>query len=158
MQRTARTIVGGLLVLLWACGAPEPQPSPEAAPAADAAISDQSAISRIAFGSCAFQWAEQPIFRAVVATEPDLYLGDAIYGDFDGEKTFDVTPESLRQPGGLRDRCPDRRGRRHGGRRGRALDRQGDQPPQHRDRRHSADPAEESPTQGSRLERPLAVR
>ena len=31
--------------------------------------------------------------------EPDLYLslGDAIYGDFDGETTFDVTPESLRE-------------------------------------------------------------
>ena len=44
--------------------------------------------SRIAFGSCAFQWVEQPIFRAVVAAEPDLYLslGDSIYGDFDGEK------------------------------------------------------------------------
>lgn len=49
-------------------------------------------------GSCAFQWVEQPIFHAVVAAEPDLYLslGDAIYGDFDGETTFDVTPESLR--------------------------------------------------------------
>ena len=56
-------------------------------------------ITRIAFGSCAFQWVEQPIFRAVVAAEPDLYLslGDAIYGDFDGENTFDVTPESLRE-------------------------------------------------------------
>jgi len=59
----------------------------------------ESALSRIAFGSCAFQWAEQPILRAVVAAEPDLYLslGDAIYGDFDGETTFDVTPESLRE-------------------------------------------------------------
>ena len=57
------------------------------------------AFARIAFGSCAFQWVEQPIFRAVVAAEPDLYLslGDAIYGDFDGETTFDVTPESLRE-------------------------------------------------------------
>jgi len=56
-------------------------------------------ITRIAFGSCAFQWVEQPIFRAVVEAEPDLYLslGDAIYGDFDGETTFDVTPESLRE-------------------------------------------------------------
>jgi alkaline phosphatase D len=55
-------------------------------------------IFRIAFGSCAFQWAEQPIFRAVAAAKPDLYLslGDAIYGDFDGETTYDGTPESLR--------------------------------------------------------------
>ncbi len=85
--------------LLWACGAPEPQPSQETSPApADAAISKEPAISRVAFGSCAFQWVEQPTFRAVAASEPDLYLslGDAIYGDFDGETTFDVTPESLR--------------------------------------------------------------
>ena len=56
-------------------------------------------ITRIAFGSCAFQWVEQPIFRAVAEAEPDLYLslGDAIYGDFDGENAFDVTPESLRE-------------------------------------------------------------
>jgi len=55
-------------------------------------------VSRVAFGSCAFQWVEQPILRAVVAAAPDVYLslGDAIYGDFDGKTTFDVTPESLR--------------------------------------------------------------
>jgi len=54
-------------------------------------------IQRIAFGSCAFQWSEQPIFHAVVAAEPDIYLslGDAIYGDFDGQNVLDVTPESL---------------------------------------------------------------
>ena len=56
-------------------------------------------VTRIGFGSCAFQWVEQPIFHAVVAAEPDLYLslGDAIYGEFDGENTFDVTSESLRE-------------------------------------------------------------
>ncbi len=55
-------------------------------------------ISRVAFGSCAFQWADQPIWKAVVAARPDLYLslGDAIYADFDGKTTFDVTAESLR--------------------------------------------------------------
>ena len=55
-------------------------------------------VDRIAFGSCAFQWEEQPIFRAVVAADPDINiaLGDAIYGDFDGENDLDVTPESLR--------------------------------------------------------------
>jgi alkaline phosphatase D len=57
------------------------------------------AITRIAFGSCAFQWAEQPVFRAVVASRPDIYLslGDAIYGDFDGKKVYAVTQESLRR-------------------------------------------------------------
>jgi alkaline phosphatase D len=56
-------------------------------------------ITRIAFGSCAFQWAEQPVFRAVVASNPDIYLslGDAIYGDYDGKKVYAVTPESLRR-------------------------------------------------------------
>jgi alkaline phosphatase D len=55
-------------------------------------------IRRIAFGSCAFQWEPQPIHRAVVAADPDLYLllGDAIYADFDGKKAYDVTEESLR--------------------------------------------------------------
>jgi alkaline phosphatase D len=98
MKRPATTIATGMVALLWACGAPEPQPSPEAAPPAAAAIPDKPEISRIAFGSCAFQWVEQPIFRAVVAAEPDIYLslGDAIYGDFDGEKTYEVTLKSLR--------------------------------------------------------------
>jgi len=59
---------------------------------------DVAPIRRIAFGSCAFQWEPQPIHRAVVAAEPDIYLllGDAIYADFDGKKAFDVTEESLR--------------------------------------------------------------
>ena len=58
-------------------------------------------VSRIAFGSCAFQSLEQPIFHAVVKAQPDLYLslGDAIYGDYDiATKTaYDVTPETLRR-------------------------------------------------------------
>jgi alkaline phosphatase D len=59
---------------------------------------DAPRIRRIAFGSCAFQWEPQPIHRAVVAADPDIYLllGDAIYADFDGTKAFDVTEESLR--------------------------------------------------------------
>ena len=59
-----------------------------------ASSSPEPPLQRVAFGSCAFQWAEQPIFRAAVAAEPDVYL--SLYGDFDGKKTFDVTPESLR--------------------------------------------------------------
>jgi alkaline phosphatase D len=54
-------------------------------------------ITRIAIGSCALQWDEQLIWDAVIAAEPDLflYVGDAIYGDFDGEKVYDVSRESL---------------------------------------------------------------
>ena len=54
-------------------------------------------ISRIAFGSCAFQWLEQPIWDAVLDNNPDLFLflGDAIYGDFDGLEVFEATEQSL---------------------------------------------------------------
>jgi alkaline phosphatase D len=60
-----------------------------------------TSLTHIAFGSCAFQSVPQPIFRQVVASNPDLYisLGDAIYGDYDIEtKTaYEVTPETLRR-------------------------------------------------------------
>jgi alkaline phosphatase D len=54
---------------------------------------------RIAFGSCAGDWAEQPIWSAIEKDQPDLYisLGDAIYADWDGEKLVEVTPELLAQ-------------------------------------------------------------
>ncbi len=54
-------------------------------------------VSRIAFGSCAHQWAPQPIWNAVVDLQPDLYLslGDAIYGDWDGKKVVPFTETSM---------------------------------------------------------------
>ena len=54
-------------------------------------------ITRIAFGSCAKQWEPQPIWKAVAAEKPDLFLfvGDAIYGDWHGDKPFTPTAESL---------------------------------------------------------------
>ncbi|MCP4256780.1 MAG: alkaline phosphatase family protein [Planctomycetes bacterium] len=54
-------------------------------------------VMRIAFGSCAFQWDEQKIWDTVVAKRPDLFLfiGDAIYGDFDGKKVVEVSRETL---------------------------------------------------------------
>jgi alkaline phosphatase D len=61
-------------------------------------ISDsEKPISRIAFGSCAKQWMEQPIWNAIAKKNPDLFLfiGDAIYGDWDGKNVFDVTEETL---------------------------------------------------------------
>ena len=87
MTRRWRQSLIGLLAWVAACATQEQgQPGSVAA------------IERVAFGSCAFQWDEQPIFRAVVAAEPDLFLslGDAIYGDYDGKKVFEVTPDSLR--------------------------------------------------------------
>jgi len=42
-----------------------------------------SAVSRICFGSCAHQDKDQPVWEAVLAAKPDLFvfLGDNIYGD-----------------------------------------------------------------------------
>src|SRR4030066_239501 len=41
------------------------------------------AVTRIAFGSCAKESKEQPIWNSIIATRPDLFLflGDNIYGD-----------------------------------------------------------------------------
>jgi alkaline phosphatase D len=54
-------------------------------------------ISRIAFGSCAKQWQHQPIWDAVIAAQPDLFLflGDAIYADTDGRTAWHVTEKQL---------------------------------------------------------------
>jgi len=54
-------------------------------------------ITRIAFGSCAKQWEPQPIWNTVAAAKPDLFLfiGDAIYGDWHGDRPFIPTAESL---------------------------------------------------------------
>lgn len=56
-----------------------------------------STVTRIAFGSCAKQWEPQPIWNTVAAVKPDLFLfiGDAIYGDWHGDKPFTPTTESL---------------------------------------------------------------
>ena len=55
-------------------------------------------IQRIAFGSCAKHWQPQPIWQAVIAHRPDLFLfiGDAIYGDTDGKTAWLVSEGSLR--------------------------------------------------------------
>jgi alkaline phosphatase D len=55
-------------------------------------------VDRIAFGSCAKHWQAQPIWEAVIATEPDLflYLGDAIYADTDGKTAWTVSEGQLR--------------------------------------------------------------
>ncbi len=54
-------------------------------------------LTRIAFGSCAKQWQSQPIWDAVIAAKPDLwlFLGDAVYADTDGKTAWLVTPEQL---------------------------------------------------------------
>ena len=48
------------------------------------AAQDRAPLSRIAFGSCADQAKPQPIWDAILAYRPDLFIfaGDNVYGDF----------------------------------------------------------------------------
>ena len=57
------------------------------------------AIQSIAFGSCAMQFKPQPIWNTIAKQNPDLFLflGDNIYGDFDGKKPFTPTKETLQR-------------------------------------------------------------
>ena len=54
-------------------------------------------ITRIAFGSCAKHWQAQPIWAAVLATKPDLwlFLGDNIYADTDGTTAWEMSEGQL---------------------------------------------------------------
>ena len=54
-------------------------------------------IQRIAFGSCAKHWQPQPIWDAIIAKQPDLFLfiGDNIYADTDGTTAWTVTKGQL---------------------------------------------------------------
>ncbi len=68
-------------------------------------------VSRIAFGSCVRQNQPQPIWDAVVAAEPDLFifLGDNIYGDTEEMDELRAAYRALaEQPGiqKLRATCP----------------------------------------------------
>ena len=51
-------------------------------------------VSRIAFGSCARHMRPQPIWNAVVETDPDLFLhlGDSIYPDITDDETALINP------------------------------------------------------------------
>lgn len=54
-------------------------------------------IQRIAFGSCAKHWQPQPIWDAILAAKPDLWLfiGDNVYADTDGKTAWLVSKEQL---------------------------------------------------------------
>lgn len=55
-------------------------------------------LTRIAFGSCAKQFKDQPIFSSILASEPQLFLflGDNIYGD---TRDMEVLAAKYRQLG-----------------------------------------------------------
>lgn len=73
LRRRVATLLPILLVVLLTACRPAPSKLREAAPS----------ISRIAFGSCAHQAYPQPIWDAVLAAEPELFifLGDNVYAD-----------------------------------------------------------------------------
>ncbi len=54
-------------------------------------------LTKIAFGSCAKQWLPQPIWKSIGNENSDLFifLGDAIYGDWNDTNVFEVTSETL---------------------------------------------------------------
>lgn len=75
---------GGLVVGAALSGALKTLPAwSQAQPGSDLHPALDRSLTRIAFGSCAKQSKEQPIWDAVLATQPDLFvfLGDNIYGD-----------------------------------------------------------------------------
>jgi alkaline phosphatase D len=53
------------------------------APLSNGVAQQQNPLTRIAFGSCAYQERPQPIWRAVIGYRPELFIfaGDNVYGD-----------------------------------------------------------------------------
>ena len=71
---------------------------------------ENTVLTRIAFGSCSDEELAQPIWKAVAAADPDLFLfmGDNIYADYvDGEFAGEVTPQMISDAYGLLARHPD---------------------------------------------------
>ena len=56
-------------------------------------------LQKIAFGSCAMQFLPQPIWESIARQSPDLFLflGDNIYGDYDGKQAYTPTADTLRR-------------------------------------------------------------
>lgn len=72
---------------------------------------DEPPLSRIAFGSCANQDRPQPIWEAVVATRPELFLflGDNVYADTEDMGVLRASFQRLGQQPGfqkLKQTCP----------------------------------------------------
>ncbi len=60
----------------------------------DNVIAQDKILQRIAFGSCARQMQDAPLFNTVVAANPDLFLmiGDVVYPDINDEATALLNP------------------------------------------------------------------
>ena len=73
-------------------------------------LAQQRPLTRIAFGSCAYQERPQPIWQAVIAYRPELFIfaGDNVYGDVRDGKPIpdDQAIKSLRHAYSLVTRVP----------------------------------------------------
>ncbi len=99
--------VAVIALLLGACATDST--IPEAAVIAPLPVSN-TVLTRIAFGSCADEEFPQPIWKAIAATDPDIFLfmGDNIYVDWlDGEFVEKVTPQMISDAYELMARHPD---------------------------------------------------
>ena len=65
------TIVSIIIILAFLSGCTKEESS---SPDVSGLLKTDTEISTIAFGSCAFQWNEQPIWKTISNAEPDLFL------------------------------------------------------------------------------------
>ena len=94
-------------LLIGACAT---GPAGPGGPAIAPLPTDNTVLTRIAFGSCADEEFPQPIWKAIAAADPDLFLfmGDNIYVDWlDGEFVENVTPQMISDAYELMAQHPD---------------------------------------------------
>ncbi|WP_343633695.1 alkaline phosphatase D family protein [Roseateles sp.] len=90
-QLLAGSLASPLAVPLAGCAAPGSQAATDASTHASTTATPQAPRRfRVAFGSCAKQSKPQPIWRAIGAAQPDLFvfLGDNLYADARDEATL----------------------------------------------------------------------
>ena len=58
-------------------------------------VAEEAPLTRIAFGSCSHQQKPQPIWDAVLAYRPELFIfiGDNVYGDVTSDSMTDLREE-----------------------------------------------------------------
>ena len=104
--------VAVIALLLGACATDATEPTavwPETTAIAPLPV-EGTVLTRIAFGSCVDEELPQPIWKAIAAADPDLFLlmGDNIYADWlKGEFVENATPEMIADAYALMARHPD---------------------------------------------------
>lgn len=86
-----------LLAAPLGCGGRIDRPADEADDVGWRALDPNRALHRIAFGSCCDQRRSQPIWRAIVARAPELFLfiGDNVYADAEHESRLQAAYDEL---------------------------------------------------------------